>query len=114
MEDILDFFANPTDYPLNHYSVTLRDEHGIVLTVDKSLTSLIHNMEVLPATRQNKKPVFCALHGFGREAIPVLLDPNLLSTVTNVTCPSITAIRYPSLRASLALPSSTKPPLTQD
>ena len=95
MEDILEFVADPTDSPLNHYSVTLRDEHGIVLAVDKSLTSLIliHNLEVLPATRQNKKPAFRALHGFGREAIPVLLDPELLSTVTDVTCPSITAIR---------------------
>jgi hypothetical protein len=95
MEDILDFFADPTDTPLLHYSFLLRDEQGIILAVDKSLTSLIliHNMEVLPATRQSKKPVVRALHGFGREAIPVLLDPDVLSKVTNVSCPSVTSIR---------------------
>jgi hypothetical protein len=94
MEDILAFFANPTDTPLLHYSFLLRDELGIILAVDKSLTSLIliHNMEVLPATRQSKKPVVRALHGFGREAIPVLLDPDVLSKVTNVSCPSVTSI----------------------
>jgi hypothetical protein len=46
MEDLFNFFADPTSKPMNHFSVTLRDELGIILAVDKSLTSfiLLHNI----------------------------------------------------------------------
>jgi hypothetical protein len=95
MEEILNFFTEQTDTPMNHYSVTLRDEYGIVLAIDKHLTNLIllHKVEALPATRQNKKPIVRALYGFGKEAIPVLLDPSILEEMTTADCPSITSIR---------------------
>jgi hypothetical protein len=63
MKDLFNLFADPTRNPMNHFSVTLCNELGIILTIDKFLTSLIllHNMESLPATHQNKKLVVCGL-----------------------------------------------------
>jgi hypothetical protein len=95
MEEILNFFSQPNTNALNFYSVTLRDEYGIILAIDKHLTNLImlHKVEALPATRHNKNAMVRALHGFGKEAIPVLLDPSILEVTTTVDCPSVTTIR---------------------
>jgi hypothetical protein len=95
MEDIITFFSDPTGYPMNHFSVSLCDEQGLILAIDKSLTSfiLLHHMEALPATHQNKKPIVRALYGVGQEDIPeVLLDPSVLKVLTTSNCPSVTSI----------------------
>jgi hypothetical protein len=34
MEKILQFFSDPTPSPLNHFSIVLRDEPGLVLGID--------------------------------------------------------------------------------
>jgi hypothetical protein len=95
MEEILNFFSSYPTNPMDHFCVTLRDEYGIVLAIDKHLTNLtlLHKVEALPATRQNKTPVVRALYGFGKEAIPVLLEQSVLEVVTTAACPTVTAIR---------------------
>jgi hypothetical protein len=94
-ENILNFLAAESDNPLAHFSIALRDEQGILLGIDSSLRSmvLLHNLEILPASRQTPKPVIRALHGFGREASPVLLNPSAIELAFALASPSITAIR---------------------
>jgi hypothetical protein len=94
-ESILNFLVTETDHPLAHFSIALRDEQGILLGIDSSLQSmvLLHNIEILPVTRQSPKPVIRALHGFGREATPVLMTPAAMLTRFQPELPSITAIR---------------------
>jgi hypothetical protein len=79
MESILAFFEEEVDDPLNHFSIALRDEPGLILGIDSSRQQciLLHNIEVRPATRQNPNPVIRALYGLGREATPVLLDKSV-------------------------------------
>jgi hypothetical protein len=95
MESILQFFSEPTDDPLTHFSVALCDEPGLVLGIDSSRSQviLVHNVEVRPATRQNPAPVIRALYGLGREATPVLIDKSVFETPIDVESPSVTVIR---------------------
>jgi hypothetical protein len=95
MEKILQFFADTTESPLNHFSVALRDEPGLVLGIDQSRTKmvLLHNIEVRPSTRQNPEPIIRALYGLGHEATPVLIDPSIFTTMLDIECPSVTVIR---------------------
>jgi hypothetical protein len=95
MEKILQFFSEPTPSPLNHFSIVLRDEPGLVLGIDQSRSKmvLLHNFEVRPATRQNPEPIIRALYGLGHEATPVLIDPYIFNTTMDIECPSVTAIR---------------------
>jgi hypothetical protein len=94
-ENILNFLATDSDNPLAHFSIALRDEQGILLGIDSSLQTmvLLHNLEILPASRQSPKPVIRALHGFGREASPVLLTSSAIDSSFTEVSPSITAIR---------------------
>jgi hypothetical protein len=92
MESILQFFTEPTDDPLTHFSVALCNEPGLVLGIDSSRSKviLLHNIEVRPATCQNPEPVICALYGLGREATPVLIDKSVFTTPIDVESPSVT------------------------
>jgi hypothetical protein len=46
MENILQFFAEPTDSPLTHFSVALHDKPGLVLGIDstRDKITLLHNI----------------------------------------------------------------------
>jgi hypothetical protein len=94
-ESIVNFLATESDNPLPHFSISLRDEQGILLGIDSSLQSmvLLHNLEILPASRHTPNPVVRALHGFGREATPVLLTRASIELSFTHSSPSITAIR---------------------
>jgi hypothetical protein len=93
--NILNFLASDSDNPLAHFSTALCDEQGILLGIGSSLQTmvLLHNLEILPASRQSPKPVIHALHGFGREASPILLTSSTIDLSFTQVLPSVTAIR---------------------
>jgi hypothetical protein len=59
-ENILNFLASDSDNPLAHFSIALCEEQGILLGIDSLLQTmvLLHNLEILPASRQSPKPSF--------------------------------------------------------
>jgi len=54
---------------------------------------LFHNIEVIPASRHQKKPIIRALHGFDEKATVVTLNFEKIANLYEIPCPSMTNIR---------------------
>ena len=54
---------------------------------------MFHNLEVIPASRHQHKPIIRALHGFGKQATVVILNYENISKLNEIACTSMTNIR---------------------
>jgi hypothetical protein len=72
------------------------EETTIFLALDaasKENFILLHNLEILPKTRHQKKPLIRALHGFGSSATVVTFDYDETTQHQTLNCASTTNIR---------------------
>jgi hypothetical protein len=77
MADIISLF--PTEKSCDEATLAAavnNEETTIFLGLDASKENffLVHNLEVLPKSRHQKKPLIRALHGFGESATVIILD----------------------------------------
>jgi hypothetical protein len=89
----------PTDDPCDESKMAAliinEEETTIFLGLNASGESilLLHNLEVLPSARLQKKPNIRALHGFGDSATTVTLNYAKTMQLTSSSCASLANIR---------------------
>jgi hypothetical protein len=96
MADIISLF--PTEKSCDEATLAAavnNEETTIFLGLDASKENffLVHNLEVLPKSRHQKKPLIRALHGFGESATVILLDFEEVIKRNQIHSASITSIR---------------------
>jgi hypothetical protein len=76
-------------------SIINPEETTVFLGLDPSGKSniLLHNVEILPTSRHQKKALIRALHGFGESATIVILEYFKRMTLTPIQCGSLTNIK---------------------
>jgi hypothetical protein len=96
MEDIVNLLSSIKSCSEAQAAALVNNEETIVfigLDASKENFFLVHNLEVIPSSRHQAKPIIRALHGCGAAATAVILDYNIVMDMNEIHCASIANIR---------------------